>query len=311
MRLPAALACLAAVAGCSEPNTFAFSGSGISVAPPPPAPESGLVRIGGDTSLPPPPPDFASLGIPRAPAPDGQSGFRTSSMRDAALSWGARAGQARRSWEIAVSYSTRTAELDAAWDFSRVAVPAPLSSGWLLPPVVQRGGAVWTGGGRSAEAATEYYSILRPGRISGRLPNWRDYLPLPSESPDPPVGHLLPLDGEERQWREWAAEGWLAGFKLAEAELDESLARMERDFTGMLEFRRLLAMGIISDLVVEAENWPASVTGDGGELRVGGRRVRIVSDAGFVSDTGRWRPQVVPVRPAPGWSSFPPILGTD
>ncbi len=313
MRRPcvaAALACLLAAAGCSGKSMFSFSSLGGSVSPPSPLPVSGLVRIGGDPGLPEAPPDFASLEIPRAEPSRGEDGFREASLREAAMSWGVRAGQARRSWEIAVSYSTRTAELDAAWDFSRVAVAAPLSSGWLLPPIIQRGGAVWSGGGTSAEAATEYYSILRPGRIAGRLPGWRDYLPLPTDLPERPASELLPLPGEEILWREWAAEGWLAGSDLAEAELEESLARLERDFGGMLEFRRLLAMGMVSDMIVEAEHWPASVTGDGGELRIGGRKVRIVSDSAFVSDTGRWQPQVVPVQPAPGWSSFPPILGS-
>lgn len=309
----AAIVGVLAAAGCSGPglHILPFTNAGEQAAlPPEPRPATSLVRFGGDAALPPPPPDFASLKIPRVEPAGDQDSFRVSSLREGAMSWGARAGQARRSWEIAVSYSTRTAELDAAWDFSRVAVAAPLASGWVLPPIIQRGGAVWSGGGRNAEAATEYYSILKPGRIAGRLPGWRDYLPLPSERPDPPLEEFLPLPGEERQWREWAAEGWLAGRQLAEAELEESLARLERDYTGMLEFRRLLAMGMVSDMVVEAEHWPASVTAGGGELRIGGRKVRVVSDAGFVSDTGRWKPLVVPVHPAPGWSAHPRILGS-
>lgn len=312
LRPAAALAGMLAAAGCSGTGlkTPPFTSSGEpAVLPPQPHQASSLVRFGGDAALPPPPSDFAALEIPRAKPGGGQDSFRMNSLREGAMSWGARAGQARRSWEIAVGYSTRAAELDAAWDFSRVAVAAPLASGWLLPPIIQRGGAVWSGGGRIAEAATEYYSILKPGRIAGRLPGWRDYLPLPSDQPDPPLQEFLPLPGEDKQWMEWAAEGWLAGIQLAEAELEESLARLERDYTGMLEFRRLLAMGMVSDMVVEAEHWPASVTAGGGELRIGGRKVRIVSDSGFVSDTGRWKPLVVPVHPAPGWSSFPRILG--
>ena len=305
-----ALACALVAAGCSGGQIFPFTGMNRAGLPPEPRPEASLVGFGGETVLPPAPPDFAALAIPRAKPAADQDDFRIASLREGAMSWGARAGQARRSWELAISYTTRSAELDTAWDFSRVAVSAPLASGWVLPPIIQRGGAVWSGGGRNAEAATEYYSILKPGRIAGRLPSWRDYLPLPSEEPEAPLEELLPLPGEEKQWREWAAQGWLAGRQLAEAKLDESLARLERAYTGVLGIRRLLAMGMVSDMVVEAEHWPASVTGGGNELRIGGRKVHVVSDAGFVSDAGRWQPRIVPVRQAAGWSSFPPVLGS-
>ena len=306
----AGISLLAALAlgACSGHPILPFSASG-GVEPPAPRDTSTLVQLGGSTLLPPAPPDFATLGIPLPDQEEQQENFRHASMREGAMSWGARAGQARRSWEIAVSYTTRAADLDTAWDFKRVAVAAPLSSGWLLPPVIQRGGSVWSASSRGAEAATEYYSILRPGRIAGRLPDWRDYLPAPAGAPEAPLEELLPRPGEEKQWREWAAEGWEAGQQLAEAELEESLARLERDYTGMLEFRRLLAMGMVSDMVVEAEHWPASVIDNGSELRIGGRKVRMVSDAGFVGDTGRWKPQIVPVAPTPGWSSFPPVMG--
>lgn len=309
MRRATALILLVAASGCTGPLAFDAQTPADAVLPPAPLPESALVRIGGDPQLPPEPPDFASLELPGALPPEGSDGFRISSLRDSAMSWGARAGQSRRSWEIAEIYSRREDEMDAAWDFSRVAALAPMETGRLLPPVIQRGGAVWLGSERNAEAATEYYAIHRPARITGRLPGWRDYLPWPSAPPGRPPDEFLPQPGEEEQWREWAAVGWKAGVSLAEAELEESLARLERDYTGMLEFRRLLAMGMVSDMIVEAEHWPASVAGDGEELRIDGRRVRIVSDAGFVADTGRWRPQVVPVRSTEGWAEFPEVIG--
>ncbi len=266
----------------------------------PPVPRSAvsLVALGAPDRLPEEPAMFADLAIPvsRPPAEDG--GFRAAGLREAALAWGARHGQTRRSWEIAESYAEREAALDTVWSFRRVALPAPMSAGWLLPPVIQRVGAAWSGGGREAEAASEYYRILRPATIKGHLPGWRHYLPAPAPPPDIPANSLLPLEGEEKQWREWAAEGWHAGLELADSEHRESLARLERDYTGMLEFRRLLALGMVTDMVVEAEHWPAAVSGDGAELRVGGRSVRIVSDAAFVGDAGRWTPQLVRVGPA-------------
>ena len=72
----------------------------------------------------------------------------------------------------------------------------------------------------------------------------------------------------------------------------------------------MLAMGLASDMIAEAKHWPVNVTGDGGELQNGDRKVRIISDAAFVSDNGRWQSQLVPVQPASGRSSFLLIFGS-
>ena len=280
---------LVLAAGCAP---FGAEKTGL---PPVPQSEAGLVVFSGQDSLPPEPALFDALAIPEAGDLESEGNFRSRRMRQAALAWGAAHGQARRSWEIARSYYERKDRLDASWNFRRVSIPAPMAAGWIVPPVIQRAGAAWSGGERQAEAATEYYQIIRPGRLAGKLPDWRDYLPLPAAEPEAPANALLPESEEVKQWREWAAEGWLAGLKLAEAEHREALARLERDFTGMLEYRRLLAMGMLSDLVVEAEHWPAAIDGNGDILRVGGRRIRIVTDAEFNADTDTWKPLVAAV----------------
>ena len=283
-------------AGLTLPPLLAgclFGGAGL---PPLPSGSDSLAIIGSRGALPPEPPPFGELAIPSAePRSEGED-FRAGGLRAAAMAWGAGHGRARRSWEIAGTYLKRESELDRAWDFRRAALPAPMRAGWLLPPVIKRAGAAWTGGADRAEAAEQYYRILRPARLSPRLPMWRDYLPSPSVPPDPPDPSLLPLEGEEEQWREWAAEGWHAGLRLAETEHEEGLARLERDYRGMLEYRRLLSLGMLSDMVVEAESWPASA--EAGELRIGGRRVIIVRDAGFVDDPERWTPRVVAAAPS-------------
>ncbi len=265
--------------------------------PPSPRPVTVLPHVGGLSENLPPPPQFADLEIPTASVEPPDADFRARRMRDAALAWGAQHGQARRSWELAHGYSHRERELNTVWDFSRVAIPAPMSTGWVLPPVVLRAGAAWEGDDRSAEAATEYYEMLRPARIAPRIPSWRDYLPLPTAGPPDPSRAHLPKDGEETQWREWAAQGWTAGIRLAEVEYQESLARLERDYTGMLEYRRLIALGMVSDMVVAAEHWPASVDADGDVLRIGGRRLTITRDAEFVTNPDDWSPRIVTAQP--------------
>ena len=285
-----------AAAGLSLPPLLAGCLFGAADLPPPPRGSDSLAIFGSRGVLPPEPPPFGDLAIPSASRHADGEDFRADGLRAAAMGWGAGHGRARRGWEIARAYLKREAELDEAWDFRRAALPAPMRAGFVLPPVIERAGAAWTGGADRAEAAEQYYRILRPARLSPRLPMWRDYLPAPAAPPDPPDPSLLPLEGEEEQWREWAAEGWHAGVELAETEHEEGLARLERDYRGMLEYRRLLSLGMLSDMVVEAESWPA--TADASELRIGGRRVTIVRDAGFVDDPALWTPRIVAATPS-------------
>ena len=248
----------------------------------------------GGSATGPEPPAFDQLTLPVAiPKLEGAEGQRARSMRESALSWGAQAGYARRIWEITQLYEHRQAELDEVWNFRRVASPAPRNTGWVLPPVVRVAGPAWSGTGSAATAVDAYYEIIKPGRIVGSLPGWHDYLPRAAPEPVMPHNALLPASGEEAQWREWAAEGWLAGREQANDLLEVSLVRLQRDHGGMLEYRRMLAQDMISSIVLDHASFVPSAEDDGQVLRIGERSVRIVDAAGFITDTGQWRPVIV------------------
>jgi defect-in-organelle-trafficking protein DotC len=212
-------------------------------------------------------------------------------LREAALSYAAQAGYERRVWQIMRQLETDSPKLSAAFDFNRVAYRAPKETGYILPPVVSRATAAINvdSTGRSAVAADEYYRIEVPGRITTVVPTWRDYLVIPLEEPARQNDDFLPQNREERQvFNRFAAEGWQAGVEQADEALELNFAKLRRDYLGMVEYRRLVQAGLITELVVRGTETRSA--GDGEELFIGERRVQIVNAARFVRDPSKWRP---------------------
>ena len=225
--------------------------------------------------------------------PSGASGvaaLRVRALRDAALGRGSRMGYARRVWEIRQDLHRRAAELEREFAFGRVVADAPAGAGVVVPPVVARALDAFRmdGGATQASVADEYLAVAAPGRLAPAAPSWRDYLlfeaPKEEEAPAPPA----PADARERDlFSKWLEEGWQAGAAAAEGERRRRLARLRRDYGGMLQYRRLVALGMMDRMVVRDADF--GVTGGGGEMRIGSRTVRIVSEAEFRADPRRWR----------------------
>ena len=216
--------------------------------------------------------------------------LRARALRDAALGRGSRMGYARRAWEIRQDLRRRAAELDREFAFERVVADAPAGAGYIVPPVVARALDAFRmdGGATQASVADEYLSIAAPGRLAPAAPSWRDYLLFEAPKAETAPASPAPADAHERSlFSEWLEEGWRAGAAAADGERHRRLARLRRDYGGMLQYRRLVALGMMDRIVVRDADF--GVTGGGGEMRVGSRTVRIVSEAEFSADPSRWR----------------------
>ncbi len=212
-------------------------------------------------------------------------------LREAALSYAAQAGYERRVWEIMRQLEADSRTLSASFDFNRVAYRAPRETGYILPPVVSRATAAINveENGRSAVASDEYYRLEIPGRITTVVPTWRDYLVIPLEEPARQNDDFLPQDQEEKRvFARFAAEGWQAGVEQADEALDLNFARLRRDYLGMVEYRRMVEAGLVTELVIRDSE--ARSAGEGDELFIGERRVQIVNAATFVRNPANWRP---------------------
>lgn len=212
-------------------------------------------------------------------------------LREAAVSYSAQAGYQHRVWEVMRQLEQDSGKLSRTFDFNRVAYSAPRETGYILPPVVSRATAAINvdESGQSAVAADEFYRLEIPGRIVTIVPTWRDYLVIPLEEASEPDDNFLPQNKEEKQvFNRFAAEGWQAGVEQADEALSLNFSRLKRDYLGMVEYRRMVQAGLVRELVIQSSERRSA--GEGEELFIGERRVRIVSSAQFVRDPSQWKP---------------------
>lgn len=238
-----------------------------------------------------PPPSLEALHDAR-PARELAAEFaeekRRGAMRAAALSFGSRAGLARRTWEIGRMLERFAPALDGVYRFRRLMLRR---EGFLLrPPVLAETSDAFrlARDGSEAAAARRAIRILAPARIVSAPPSWRDYLVRSWRVPEPPVPVLFPRDPAEREdWRRRLAEGWRAGRSLADDVFAADLDRLNRDFEGIALWRRLHAARMVTAPSLDAAR--AGVAGHGRLMRIGETTAALGAPARLELDAARWR----------------------
>lgn len=216
--------------------------------------------------------------------------IRGDAIKEAALSFGARGGLAKRTWEIRKELDTRERYLDKVFNFGQLLISAP--SGFLIePPIVTEAmnATLIDIGGQTAAVSDKMYNIIRNAQITSAPRTWRNYLEREWGEVIPPPDILLPKDDEERAvWEEYVTIGWNSGYEQADEIFGQDLARMTADFEGMVRYRMLLSQGMISPPY--ALQVDRGVTGGGNEMRIGDRAVQITGVPQLVSGTNQWTP---------------------
>ena len=239
-----------------------------------------------------PPPSLASLQqfVPEAgPEIAFAAEKRASSVRLAALGFGARAGLARRTWEIAAMLDRHGPNLSAIYRFGDLVLRADGFT--VLPPVLAESRRAFRlePAGTHAASARRVLRILEPARLVSAAPDWRDWLRRSWRPAEPPASVLFPRDDrEEARWRRLLAEGWTKGVALADDIFAADLDRLNRTFEGVVLWHRLNRAGMLTAPGIEVE-W-AGVSGHENLMRVGAASARIGRPARFELDAGRWAP---------------------
>lgn len=219
-------------------------------------------------------------------------GMRDQAMKETALSYGARGGLARRTWEIRQELDQNASNLSKTYNFNTLLISAP--SGLLIePPIVTEAerNVLVSGDGQKAAVSDTIIKIGREARIVTAPRDWRTYLERDWGKVEKPPEVLLPRDERERvNWAQWVTEGWEAGYKQADEILQADIDRMVRDYTGMVRYRWLLAQNMISAPYALQED--RGVTGGGDEMRIGDRALSITGQSELMARPEQW--QAVP-----------------
>lgn len=244
--------------------------------------------------------DLQEMGRQEAAPESFSAGMRMEAIRSTAVGVGTRGGLASRAGEINAELQSKAAGLDKIYNFRRLMISTPAghdkkgSTDYLiLPPVIEQSNDIYeVDSDTRIHIADAAYDILTQARFVSAPPSWRDYLQmLDVGAVEKPHESILPRDDKERAlWRDWVKQGWALGVEQADAILQENLARLSRDFRGIIKYRELLAEGKVSrPFVAQAE---MGTRGDDTGMVVGERILRITTSSGLVSDQEKWKPVV-------------------
>jgi len=216
--------------------------------------------------------------------------MRKEAQKEAALSYGARGGLARRNYKIMESISGFDPALDRVFDFRALLIRAP--SGLLIePPIVKESidALVITEGGNEAAVANAVFEINKRAKIVSAPRDWRQYLIQTWSDVPPPPRVLWPKNAQEQaNWNGWVEEGWKAGVEQAEQIFESNVNRVAADYDGMVRYRMLLAQGMISEPYAMHED--RGVTGNNNQMRVGDSALRITGPSKFLTKAELWKP---------------------
>ncbi len=216
-------------------------------------------------------------------------GMRLDMVRDAALSLGARGGLAARTEQINEELEDQADYLESVFNFQGL-----MLDNNVLPPVLVEGrDALNLEGPYSIRIADRNYRLVKQAKFVTAVPTWQDYLIVQVKKPEPPDKSLLPKDDDEEEimiWHEYTRIGWEQGIAQADSIYAENLARLKRDYTGMIRYRKLLAQNMVSPpLVAEKE---MGVTGGGEQLSVNDRVLTIKALPSLKANSEQWIPIV-------------------
>ncbi|MDF1683954.1 MAG: type IV secretion system DotC family protein [Legionellaceae bacterium] len=216
-----------------------------------------------------------------------QSKIREQALRETALSIGAQSALASRAKSIDDQLVKQTRHLDAIFDFKSL-----ILDNNILPPVLLQGNnSLNLADGQTIRISDRTYKLVKQARFMTTPPNWRQYLWLDYKKPDPPHVTMLPNSKEEREvWCYYTEKGWQQGLEQADIILAENVARIKEDFTGMILYRKLLAMNMVSPPYVS--HLDLGVTGDGNELHIDDQVLRITALPALNVRSDEWRAAV-------------------
>lgn len=223
---------------------------------------------------------------------------RSKAMREAANSYGARAGLIRGTFENQQALDKVASTYDATFNFVPLMLTdiQPKEKGGdgrprlIKPPVVvQARGAFNQLDSRMIRERDAIFRLETNVEFVPVAPNWRAYLYRDMSEKNAALPHytLMPRnEAEKLQWKQWVADGWSAGYAQAKAILESDLNRLARDFDGMVLYHDLVAQNVLSLPFVATRN--DGVTGDDNSMNVNDVTLKITVIPSFQRKPARW-----------------------
>ncbi|NTF16807.1 type IV secretion system DotC family protein [Agrobacterium rubi] len=218
----------------------------------------------------------------------GEDRLRLPAMQEAATAYGAQAGLAFGTRSINKTLQARAAELSKTYDFTRVMIQGP-NNVMVVPPVISEAQDAWevSDAGQTVRIADKVFEIVENEEFTAVTPIWQSYLIMDFKEAEMPPAMLLPkTDSETAQWKSWVAEGFKKGEEQSEATLQANLDRLNRDFTGMVRYKKLVEENLVNKPQLAAADM--GTTGTGQDMRQNDRAVKIMQPASLNVQSREW-----------------------
>lgn len=221
------------------------------------------------------------------PEGSGINSIRIKALIDTATGIGAQGGLSWRSTQINHVLEDETQYLNKIYNFNLLLLKYS-----VLPPVLDTADNVINmDGGQAVRIASQTYQIISPPRFVSTAPTWREYLAMNYPKPTLPDSTLLPKTDEEEQiWNKYVILGWHQGVDQANQIFSANLARLGRDFIGMVRYKELLAKNMVSAPYVATTD--LGITGGGAKIRIGDKVLRITALSSLNADSQTWKPAI-------------------
>lgn len=233
------------------------------------------------------PPELSDIlkSTPASPDSSGIPTIRFNAIRETAVTYGARAGLARRTFENLKRLEKQGQSLDVIYNFQALMV-----EGNVVPPVLTETSDVYDqSSDEMLRVIGKVYRIEQQARFTYTTPNWRSYLLVGYDFDKDVVAAVTPQTGDERKlWEVGVKEGFALGVQQADDILKENFARLQRDFLGMVKYHEMLESGMVTKPYVGATKKGVTRAEDG-SMHVGEVFLRITATPDFVSEPGKWK----------------------
>jgi defect in organelle trafficking protein DotC len=222
---------------------------------------------------------------PTSPEGAGIPTIRFNAIRETALTFGAQAGLARRTYENLQRLERQAQNLDVIYNFQALMV-----EGNVVPPVLSETTDVYDQSSDDMlRVIGKVFRIEQQARFTYAPPTWRAYLMMGYDWDKNIVAAVSPQTDEERVlWKQAAEEGYALGVAQADAILKENFARLQRDFLGMVKYHQMLESGMVTKPFV-ASSHKGVIRAEDGSMHVGEVFLRITAAPDFVSEPGKWK----------------------
>lgn len=214
--------------------------------------------------------------------------LRRKALEDTAMSVAAQGGLAWSSEEIDKRLTKDRSNLDTIFNFNGMM----LSHGVIPPILVEGDNTLNLNDPTTIRISDRTYKIVEQARFATTPPQWHDYLWMSYARPEFPHKVLLPRNDDERIiWRRAIRLGWQKGIEQSYSIFQQNLARLKRDYQGMILYRKLLQQHMVSPPFVAKTS--LGVTGDGTVMHVNDQVLRISELPQLQTDTSGWKAIVV------------------